>query len=174
MLTRENPPSHRWKTRVARAVQRQPLRWLMHLAINVVVPRHRVGVGVVVVNADHELLLLRHVFHPHAPWGVPSGWLGRNEQPEHGALRELHEETGLHARLGPVVYLQHSQPHSVVNIFYLAYTEPGPTKLSFEILEAAWFAPEAIPATMLPMTRTGIERGVAFVRQFGRIDAPIS
>ena len=67
---------------------RRPLmRKLMQLGILLTVPQQRIGVGVVVLDEIGRVLLLRHVFHPFAPWGVPGGWLHRHEDPAAGALR---------------------------------------------------------------------------------------
>ena len=40
-----------------------------------------------------QVLLVEHVFHPYAPWGLPGGWIDRNESPSQTAvIRELQEE----------------------------------------------------------------------------------
>ncbi len=118
---------------------------LMQLALALVVPRHRIGVSLVVLNEKKQVLLLRHVFHPHIPWGLPGGWLNRYEDPATGGLRELREETGLQAKLGPVLHISRNNHPSHLNIAYLAYPYPGQIILSGEILEAAWFSPDQLP-----------------------------
>lgn len=59
-----------------------------------------VGAGHVCVNSwvftenfSHVLL----VQHPRFGWTIPGGHLDPDEQPLDGAMRELHEETGVHA-----------------------------------------------------------------------------
>lgn len=131
--------------------------WLMRLAITLTVPRQRIGAGIVLFNDQGAVLLLRHVFHGNTPWGLPGGWLNRNEDPADGALRELYEETGLYATLGPVVFLGHMRKWHALEIVYLGRAPQGTLRLSFEVREARWFDPTALPAGMLPKVRAHIE-----------------
>lgn len=133
--------------------------YIMQVAIALVVPRHRIGVSLVTFNEQKQVLLLRHVFHPHLPWGLPGGWLNRNEDPARGGLRELREETGLTARLGPVLHISRNNHPPHLNIAYLAYLYPGTMTLSGEIFEAAWFAPDKLPP-LFPFVYQAIETAV--------------
>ena len=141
---------------MARVVRWRPVTWLMYLGIYAFVPRHRVGVSVVPIDRQGRVLLLHHVFHPHVPWGLPGGWLNRNEKPEQCAVRELKEETGLDACIGPVVHLMREDMPPHVNVAYVGYVEPAPLTLSAEILEARWFRPDALPAPLFQFTRDSI------------------
>jgi ADP-ribose pyrophosphatase YjhB (NUDIX family) len=141
---------------MASAVRWRPLQWLMHLGIQTVVPRHRIGVALVLLDEQGRVLLLNHVFHPHVPWGLPGGWLSRNEDPEACALRELKEETGLVARIGPILHFMWEEVPPHVNVAYLGYVEPGAVTLSAEILELGWFTVDSLPAPLLPFTRDAI------------------
>ena len=91
--------SLQYKKRLARLMQFRFLQVLMVWGIYLFTPRHRVGVNVVVMDERQRVLLLKHVFHPQSPWGLPGGWLSRHEDPKEGVLRELREETGLTAVL---------------------------------------------------------------------------
>ncbi|HEY8478562.1 MAG TPA: CoA pyrophosphatase [Spirillospora sp.] len=59
--------------------------------------------GVVLCAVEHDgapsLILIRRAYRGRNPgqWGLPGGRLEDGETPEEGALRELHEEIGLHA-----------------------------------------------------------------------------
>lgn len=128
-------------------------------AILVVVPRHRMGVEVVLFNERRQVLLLNHVFHPEVPWGIPGGWLDRNEDPAVCALRELREETGLTAVLGPLIMLKQQTRPAHLGTAYLAHTPQGTLALSNEIIEAAWTDPKALPELM-PFTREAVEKAV--------------
>lgn len=141
---------------MAKIIRKRPWRWFLAAAVRLTVPRHRIGVAVVGVNPLGELLLLRHVFHPHAPWGLPGGWLESGEDPADCALRELGEETGLTARLGSVIYLNHQKLPSHIGIAYLAYVDPAPMRYSAEIIEGAWFSPKSLPQPLLPFVSAAV------------------
>ena len=141
---------------MAQAVRWRPVRWLMHMGIRTLVPRHRVGIALVPVDEQGRVLLLHHVFHPYIRWGLPGGWLSRNEKPEECALRELREETGLDAQIGPVVHMIREEMPVHINVAYLGYVEPATMILSAEILEAGWFTPDSLPAPLFQFTRDAI------------------
>ena len=59
--------------------------------------RHPGSVVLVPVTADGELVLVRQYRHAIGRWAweLPAGTLKPNEDPEHAAIRECHEEIGL-------------------------------------------------------------------------------
>ena len=152
----------KWKVVIAKWVRYPIPRWLMYQAVRVIVPRHLVGVAGVPINQQGEVLLLNHVFHPVAPWGLPGGWLDRHEAPTHGVLRELYEETGLKGTLGPVVHVESEPIPPHISIAYLAYVEPNTMRLSGEILEAKWFHPTQLPSPLLPFVRHSIQSAYSY------------
>ena len=137
------------------------LQQLMVLGIHLTVPRHRMGVSVVATDEAGRILLLHHVFHPYTPWGLPGGWLGRNESPQECALRELREETGLTGSLGPVVHMARDSDVTQLSVAYLALVTPGPLQLGAEIMGAEWFPADALPSPLLPFTRAAIAAALA-------------
>ena len=57
------------------------------------------GVAAAVV-ADHKLLIVQEKNGIHAgKWGLPKGYVDEAELPEHAAIRELKEETGLNGEV---------------------------------------------------------------------------
>ncbi len=44
---------------------------------------------------NKKILLLKHTYRDKYPWGIPSGWLKRGEQPMEALQREIKEETGM-------------------------------------------------------------------------------
>lgn len=57
------------------------------------------GVAAAVV-ADHKLLIVQEKNGIHAGrWGLPKGYVDEAELPEHAAIRELKEETGLNGEI---------------------------------------------------------------------------
>ena len=152
---------HSWKKALARLMHLPLMLAFMRIGIWLVVPKQRVGAGVVVIDDRGRVLLLNHVFHPVIPWDVPGGWLNRNEDPAEGALRELWEETGITAELGPVVRLKKEDYPAHLGIAFLAFANPQPMRLSNEILEAKWFEPDALPDKLVPFSRAAIETAVS-------------
>jgi ADP-ribose pyrophosphatase YjhB (NUDIX family) len=150
------------KERLARIVRLPVARSLLALAVKLLVARHRAGVTLVCFNHEDQLLLLRHVYHPSTPWDLPGGWLERGESPDECALRELKEETGLAADLGPVVRLTREKTPSHIGITYMGRVEGSVLEpvLSSEILEARWYAADALPRKLRPATRLAVESAV--------------
>ncbi len=154
-----------WKESVARLVRRQPFGGMMAWGIRAVVPRQRVGVALVAFNSDEEVFLLRHVFHTATPWGLPGGWLARDEAPAHGVARELREETGLSAVIGPAVCVAHepSPPH--IALAYLGWIAPGPLALNAEVLEGRWCADDELPGPLSSFAQRAIAAARPLFRQ---------
>lgn len=145
---------------VARWLRWRPLLWSLRTAVKIFAPKHRVGVIVIVLDEQGRILLLRHVFHPTSPWGPPGGWLGRGEAPDIGAARELREETGITAEIGPLIALRREKLPDHLALGYIAHvsaTAINQLTLSNEILEAAWFEAEALPPRLTSFTRLTIQ-----------------
>jgi len=153
-----------WKESVARVVRRQPFRGIMAWGVRAAVPRQRVGVCLVAFNSNEEVFLLRHVFHTEVPWGLPGGWLARDEAPAHGVARELHEETGLRAVIGPAVCVAHETLPPHIALAYLGWIAPGPQSLNGEVLESRWFAVDALPRPMSLFARQAIAAALPLFR----------
>ena len=149
---------------MARIMHIPGMQPLMRLGIKLVVPKHRVGVALVALDEAERVFLLKHVFHPSAPWGLPAGWLAKNENPAEGILRELHEETGLRAKLGPPISIGHHPEAKHIGIVFLAEIEPAPLQFSHEIIDADWFSLDELPDKILPFTRESIETAVSIHR----------
>lgn len=127
----------------------RPVRWLLQFAVRFFAPRHRIGISAVVVNAQKQILLLNHVFHPIIPWGTPGGWLDKGESPLQGALRELREETGIIATDGRLIQMRRERLPDHLALAYLIYVDEvidtATLTLSNEIISAQWFTAEQLP-----------------------------
>ncbi|WP_405677381.1 NUDIX domain-containing protein [Streptomyces sp. NBC_01511] len=105
-----------------------------------------IGVTGVVRNEAGEVLLLKHRMWPaDRPWGLPTGYAIKGEEFPKTIVREVREETGLEVVPGQLVRVT-SGYKLRVEIAYEALHVGGNLKLdSFEILEAKWFSPDALP-----------------------------
>jgi ADP-ribose pyrophosphatase YjhB (NUDIX family) len=143
------------KQRVAALVKRAP--WLMLLAqriYRVGLPWRTVGVVGVVFNDQGALMIVKHVFHPRYPWGLPGGWMARHEDPAGTVRREVLEETGLRIAVLRPLLIEHTPylpRHLDVAFLCHAPADAGTIRLSAELLDFRWEDPAL--AAQIPMTR---------------------
>jgi ADP-ribose pyrophosphatase YjhB (NUDIX family) len=125
---------------------RGPLQWRVLWFAHA---KFMIGVTGVVRNEAGEVLLLKHRMWPaDRPWGLPTGYAVKSEEFPETVVREVREETGLEVVPGRLVQVT-SGYKLRVEIAYEALCTRGTLKLdSFEILEAAWFSPDALPEGM--------------------------
>lgn len=107
-------------------------------------PKYSMGVVGIVWNAQQEVLLVEHVFHPRHPWGLPGGWIGNNEKPTTALLRELEEELGLQATIGTLVLCDKTQ-YNHLDFAYTCTVQNDINKLSNELLAYRWFPISQLP-----------------------------
>lgn len=158
-----------WKRRLARLIALKPVTLLMRVAIFVLIPRHQVGTAIVLLDDQDRVLLLKHVFHPGSPWGIPGGWLNRGENPETAVVREIMEETGLEARVSRLLDVKQNDFPRHLEIIYQGYVVGGKIKLSAEIEEFGWFALDELPP-LSSASRRLIETAVQHNKQAAKQD----
>lgn len=100
----------------------------------------------IIVNGEGKVLLLDHVLRPASGWGVPGGFIARNETGEAGLRREIREEVGLDLSDVRLYKVRTIRRH--IEIVLLARADGEPVIRSREIRSAAWFAIEDMPAEM--------------------------
>lgn len=130
---------------VASLVRRAP--WLVYMARSVWrirQPRFTAGVVAVVLNDEGQVLLVEHVFHPHNPWGLPGGWVDRDEDPAETVLRELREELELDAEIGALL-LARLAYRNHLDFAYRCYSSGSIGRLSSELLDYRWIDPMDLP-----------------------------
>ncbi|MEX1357199.1 MAG: NUDIX domain-containing protein [Gaiellaceae bacterium] len=117
--------------------------------------------GVVVrrLRGRWVLAAIRPGGKPEGVWALPKGLIGRGEDPEETARREVEEETGVRARalrkLGDVRYVYTWQGERVFKVvsFYLFRYSGGrlgdlPPALAHEVAEARWLPLEKAPSLL--------------------------
>ena len=103
-------------------------------------PTFLVTVGGVVVNAERELLLLKHRFvrTTTGAWDLPSGVVQRGENPAAALVREIREETGLDATIGQLLSLE-STPDNWLHFCYVCFVEETLVRVAHdEIVDFRW------------------------------------
>lgn len=143
-------PFHRWLYRVAYRLRR---RWRRF------VRRPIEGVTVIALDADGKVLLVRHSYGS-GRWTLPGGGLDRGEDPLACANREMREELGCGltgVALFDVVdgFVDRSPNRGHV---FVGRIEGTPRPDQREVIEAGWFAFDALPAEMVAASRHEAER----------------
>jgi ADP-ribose pyrophosphatase YjhB (NUDIX family) len=116
-----------------------------------------VGVSVFVTDMEGRLLLVRHSYGPGG-WALPGGGMGRRENPEDAARREIAEEVGC-ALEGVRVLEQLEEtisgsPHRAWLVAARTRDRPRPDRR--EIVEARFFPTHSLPEPLTRLTRSRI------------------
>lgn len=148
-------PVHRLALRLAHGVR---LRWWR--ASSKVVR----GCNVIAANALGHVLLVRHSYHLTDLWMLPGGGLGKGESLLDAAARELAEEVGctlVSPRHIDTVTLDRAGWTNVIEIVS-GTTSDRPSPDGREIIEARFFAPDALPRSTSKPAQAMIARWQAF------------
>lgn len=108
-------------------------------------------VSAVVLNDDGEVLLGQR--SDNHRWTIIAGMMDPGEQPAEAILREIHEETGVHARvdrLAGVALHEITYPNGdlchMVNTWFRCQALGGQARVNDdESIAVGWFAPNALP-----------------------------
>lgn len=120
------------------------------------------GVGVVCLRGNEVLLVRRGKPPLEGEWSLPGGRIEFGETAIDAARRELLEETGVHARIGPLLDVvdaifgdandQHASHHVLID-FAAAWLD-GEPEAADDVTEARFFpADDAIAAVRWPQTK---------------------
>lgn len=137
---------YRLVTRLWRSIA-GPLQWRL---LWVGHAKFIIGVTGIVRDENGQVLLLRHRLWPEGrQWGLPTGYARAGENFRQTVVREVREETGLTVVAGQLVHLR-SGYQLRAEVAYEATCIGGELRLSaLEILDAAWFPPDALPTGVL-------------------------
>jgi 8-oxo-dGTP pyrophosphatase MutT (NUDIX family) len=143
-------------------------------------PRPRPAARVLLLDPDGRLLLIRTSPAPESPvyyWMTPGGEQHAGETPEETAARELREETGFDAPIGPCVWFRAftwffpgnaRRPPAwflTTEHFFVARAPAGPPPPRpasdgddemVELGEARWWSLDDLRATVEPLSPTGL------------------
>ena len=141
-------PLHRLGLRAAHAVRK---RWWRLARIRLQ------GSRVLAFDARGQVLLIRHSYGS-GNWMLPGGGIARGEQPMAAALRELAEEVGLTLAKPRCFAIEDEPLYGTTNRVHL-FTGRAEGVLAIdgrEIIEAAYFAPDSLPADLSPALARGL------------------
>lgn len=159
-------PNPFWQ-RVSRWVRRNPKLTLATISVlRLFQPRFTAGVVGVLLNENDEVLLVEHVFHSKQPWGLPGGWVNRNELLTAAVEREFLEETSLPVKtLYPLATWSSPFWRNHIDVAFAleldGLAEMPPLKLSRELLAYQWVNVAELPR-LLPEHRRVIELALVF------------
>ena len=107
-------------------------------------PKHIVAVSALIQDADGKILLARH---PRRGWEFPGGQVEEGETLLQALQREIHEETGVRAVIGPLagVYSNIKPPCKVI-FGFLGRAEGGELRTSAESEAVGWVPREQVLA----------------------------
>jgi ADP-ribose pyrophosphatase YjhB (NUDIX family) len=115
----------------------------------------KVAVGTIIRDEHGHVVLVRRAIEPgYGKWVFPGGYVDRGELVPDAAIREAREETGLEIRLERLVNVYSYEGRTPIIIVYSATLLGGCLACDDEGLEAAIFAPDAIPWTELAFRST--------------------
>ncbi|SRR5579875_930022 len=121
--------------------RRVPPRWRARV-VRMIAPKVTVGVCGVILDEQGRILLARHTYHRRYPWGPPGGLIHRREAPAAALARELREECGVEATVGPLLHAGLAAPAQHLTLSYLVTLAGEPRPDGVEISEFAYFTPE--------------------------------
>jgi ADP-ribose pyrophosphatase YjhB (NUDIX family) len=102
-------------------------------------------VGAVIFDDQGQILLLDHVFRPEDGWGIPGGFISKDEQPEAALRRELREEIGIEVKDVELLLARILPRARQIEIYFRAKALGRPEPCSFEIKSAGWFSVDDLP-----------------------------
>ena len=150
-------PLHRTGLRLAHAVRR---RWwrLTGTRLN--------GCRVFAFDEAGRILLIRHSYGS-GNWMLPGGGIARGEEPLAAAMRELREECSCTLNQPRLFAVAEEPLYGTINRVHLVTGQAIGTPLGDgrEVIELAFFAPDALPERLSPMLAARMTEWLEAARQ---------
>jgi 8-oxo-dGTP pyrophosphatase MutT (NUDIX family) len=131
---------------------------LLKNAIFAIFAKQTIGVRMLLLNKDEEVLLVKHTYQKG--WYTIGGGVESKETPMGAMLRELKEEVGVtltsKLKLFSVYYSRNEKRDDYI-IFYIGRGGIQEKADSPEIAEQQWFALDKLPDDISPATKRRIQ-----------------
>lgn len=105
-------------------------------------------IAVITRNGGDEVLLVQRANNPGmGKWACPAGFVEHDEPPADAAVREVLEETGLHADITRLIEVFPRKDNGLADIViaYEATVTGGTLQAADDAADAAWFTRDALP-----------------------------
>lgn len=125
---------------------------LIYKIVRIFQNKHAVGVLGVVLDDQGRVLMVEHAFHVERPWGLPGGWVDKNESPAETLKREYQEELSIHIEVVQILQAEQvDYDRNHIDVAYLCSTQDTVGELSFELLNYRWYEQSEVES--LPLDR---------------------
>lgn len=149
-------PQPRMRRLIRNIYRLLPLRG-QRLALRLGAPKVTMGVCAVIEDAAGRILLAHHTYR-RLPWGLPGGLIDRGEQPEEALARELREELGVAAVVGPMLCAESEPSTRHVTLYYRATLRATPHDDGEEIDQLSYATPDEARRLLGPNAGEWLDR----------------
>ena len=114
---------------------------------------HVRGVACILFDGSGRVLLMRQTYGDRTRWWLPGGFVGRSETPEDAAARECAEELGVEIASWRALGEAHGRwqgKRETLSVFAAGWPGGAARCDPVEVLEARWFALDALPPLGAP------------------------
>ena len=101
----------------------------------------------IIINHEGKVLLLNHTYRKAEPWGIPSGYIEK-ENPGDGLKREIFEETNFIIDIDKIVHTEYGDNPPRINIYFSGRLKSGIFKSCEEIFDYGFFDSKDLPEYM--------------------------
>lgn len=114
------------------------------MALRLAARKVTVGACAVILDRQERVLVAHHTYRRRA-WGLPGGLIGEHEQPPEALARELREELGVSAIIGPLLCANTNLSGHHLTLFYRVRLTGTPRLDGIELDEYRYAAPDELP-----------------------------